>query len=66
MENFKELWLKKIVDIYPGDTHGKRGKIVDINEAGVTFLIIECSEHCNYEVGETVFIAFSANLSFKK
>jgi hypothetical protein len=54
----------KTVQIFPGDTKSKCGKVLDINSAGVTFLITysQCSD---YVVGDVYFIAYSAKLTFK-
>ena len=35
----KELFLNNEVIIYPGDTHTKKGIVIDIDNTGVTFKI---------------------------
>jgi hypothetical protein len=56
--------IGKTVQIYPNDTRWKFGKIIDLNENGVLFLITR-SESADYKKGEIVFISYSANLNFK-
>lgn len=56
--------IGKEVQIYPGDTYRKWGRIVDIKDYGVLFQITK-SEAPDYEVGSYRFISFSAKLSFQ-
>ena len=65
-KNFgKSEWIGKEVQIYPGDTRSKWGKVVGMNDAGVTFLITryEGSDR-EWIVGKHKFISYSAKLSF--
>ena len=57
----------KEVQIYPGDTYKKWGRIININDNGVLFLITKSDYGCSdsYEVGSYRFISYSANLNFK-
>jgi hypothetical protein len=54
----------KIVQIYPGDTYKKWGRVIDINSEGVTFEITK-STCDDYVVGDIYFISYSARLTFK-
>ena len=54
----------KTVQIYPGDTYKKWGRVIDINSAGVTFEIT-WSASADYVVGDIYFISYSAGLKFK-
>lgn len=64
-DTMREMFLDKTVHIYPGDTHGKNGRVKDITPAGITFLITASS--CpQYTVGHLYFIAFSTRLTFEK
>lgn len=62
----KSFWLGKEVQIYPGDTRSKWGKIVDMNAHGVTFLITKNwpEENPEWPVGKHKFIAYSSKLTF--
>ena len=64
MEAMKAQFLGKEVVVYPGDTHIKFGKVLDINDAGVTFLVTESADPRGWPVNSTRFVAFSASLSF--
>jgi len=58
-------WIGKEVQIYPGDTYKKSGKIVGINQHGVTFLITKYNGDDNeWPVGKHKFVAYSSKLSF--
>ena len=57
------LFLKKEVKIYPGDTYSKYGIVVSVDNAGVTFKITISEDKIQYPVGKLVFIAFSNNLT---
>ena len=59
--------IGKEVQIYPSDTYKKWGKIININDNGILFLITRVEDNCGneYEVGSYRFISYSANLSFK-
>lgn len=63
-KGLKDNFLGKIVNIYPGDTKKKSGRVIDINSAGVTFEIIK-SESSDYKVGSLRFIAYSLRLTFE-
>lgn len=61
----KSEWLGKEVQIYPGDTRSKWGRIVGMNAHGVTFLITRNQNNDNeWPIGKHKFIAYSAKLSF--
>ncbi len=51
------------VQIYPGDTYKKWGRIIDVTDNGVLFEITR-SQAADYSVGSIRFISFSANLNF--
>jgi len=60
----KSDWIGKEVQIYPGDTRSKWGKIVDMNEHGVTFLITRNENNDReWPIGKHKFISYSAKLS---
>lgn len=51
------------VQIYPGDTYKKWGRIIEVTDKGVLFEITR-SEAYDYSVGSIRFISYSANLNF--
>ncbi len=54
----------KTIQLYPGDSNAKFGKVLDANSGGVTFLITK--SNCDrYAEGDVYFISYSANLKFK-
>lgn len=58
--------IGKEVQIYPGDTHQKFGKIVEITDAGILFAITRSDiNDSSFMEGTFHFIAFSAKLSFR-
>jgi len=58
-------WMGKEVMIYPGDTQKKWGKIVGMNEHGVTFLITKYTGNDGEWVeGKKKFISYSSKLTF--
>lgn len=58
-------WMGKEVQIYPGDTRSKWGKIVDMNAHGVTFLITKYNgTDGDWVVGKHKFISYSSKLTF--
>ena len=59
--------IEEEVQIYPNDTYAKYGKIIDINDNGILFLITRADKGAGsaYEVGSYRFISYSANLTFK-
>jgi hypothetical protein len=60
-------WIGKEVQIYPGDTHKKWGKIVDMNEHGVTFLITNYTGNDHeWQIGKRTFVSYSSKLSFRE
>lgn len=66
MTNFssmKVFFMGKVVRIYPGDTYSKEGRIVDINEKGVTFRITSSQANA-FSVGKLHFEAWKS-LSFE-
>lgn len=63
----KSEWMGKEVQIYPGDTRSKWGKIVDMNEHGVTFLITRYNGNDgDWQVGKRTFVSYSSKLSFRE
>ena len=66
INNMNDL-LGKEVQIYPSDTYSKWGRIININDNGILFLITKADSGCGlaYEVGCYRFISYSANLTFK-
>jgi hypothetical protein len=60
-------WIGKEVQIYPGDTRSKWGKIVDMNQHGVTFLITNYTGNDGeWQIGKRTFIAYSSKLTFRE
>jgi hypothetical protein len=58
-------WIGKEVQIYPGDTRSKWGKIIGMNENGVTFLITKYTGNDDHwVVGKRKFISYSSKLTF--
>jgi hypothetical protein len=58
--------IGKEVQIYPGDTYSKWGRIIEINDNGVLFEITNADKQCiGYPIGSYRFISYSANLTFK-
>lgn len=51
------------VQIYPGDTYKKWGRIIEVTDKGVLFEITR-SHAQDYSVGSIRFISYSANLTF--
>lgn len=60
-----EELIGKEVRIYPNDTRAKYGKILEINDNGVLFLITK-SECPGFTVGKRKFISYSARLNFEE
>ena len=62
-------YVGKSIQLYPGDTIAKYGKIVDLDDLGWTIKITRVSNsrhHDNmFEEGETYFISHSKNLIFR-
>ena len=70
-------FVGKTVSIYPGSSWHREGVVLDVNPAGVLFKITQV---CNadfhgreegytfngWTVGKTMFIAFSAELTFQE
>ena len=56
-----EQFKGKKVHLYPGDTTRRQATVLDINPAGVTFLMLSGS---GVTEGDIRFIAYTANLSF--
>jgi hypothetical protein len=54
----------KEVQVYPNDSYAKFAKVIDINPAGVTFLVTKSDAPSSWPVNSIRFVAFSANLSF--
>lgn len=59
----KTLFLGKVVRINPSDKFSKTGRIVDINEKGVTFRIVS-SQTQDFTIGKLHFVAW-AKLTFE-
>ena len=55
--------IGEVVQIYPGDTYKKWGRIIEVTEKGVLFEITRSEAH-DYSVGSIRFISYSANLNF--
>ena len=64
MEHMIAQFVGKEVQVYPNDTYKKIAKVLDINDAGVTFLVTESADPRGWPVNSTRFVAFSASLSF--
>jgi len=60
-----KLFLDKDVQIYPGDTDSKFGKVVAVDELGVTFKITR-SNSSQYTVGKLHFIGVGSRLSMRE
>mgnify|MGYP003294253172 CR=1 FL=1 len=64
VSNMQDL-IGKVVQIYPGDTYSKWGRILEINDQGVLFEITKADYNApSYKVGSIRFISYSANLNF--
>jgi hypothetical protein len=60
----KKIKEGSIVQLWPGDTHKKVGKIISINEFGFEFQMVEgTSEKSDYKVGDILFLNHSTKLS---
>ena len=57
-------FINKEVRVYPNDTYKKIAKVIDINPAGVTFLVTESEDSKGWPVNSIKFVAFSASLNF--
>ena len=64
MDFMRAQFVGKDVQVYPNDTYKKIAKVLDINDAGVTFLVTESADPRGWPVNSTRFVAFSASLSF--
>jgi len=64
MEQMIALFKDKEVQVFPGDSYAKFARVVDINPAGVTFIVTKSDAPSSWKVGTIKFVAFSANLSF--
>ena len=63
-------YVGKSIQLYPGDTIAKYGKIVDLDDLGWTIKITSTSNNRHYhdysfEEGEIYFISHSKNLTFR-
>ena len=63
-------YVGKSIQLYPGDTAAKYGKIVDLDDLGWTIKITRVGNSRYYtdsmfEEGETYFISHSKNLIFR-
>lgn len=63
-------YIGKSIQLYPGDTVSKYGKIVDLDDLGWTIKIMRVGNSRGYrdysfEEGETYFISHSKNLTFR-
>lgn len=66
-ENYTNDLIGKTVLIYPGDSDRKEGKIIDIDDNGILFVITKYSgKNDQYIVGKRRYISFSARLSFQE
>jgi hypothetical protein len=59
-------FIGKEVRIYPNDTYFKYGKILEITDNGVLFLITRSEKGSNFIEGKKRFISYSANLTFEE
>ena len=64
MEHMIAQFVGKEVQVYPNDTYKKIAKVLDINPAGVTFLVTESEDSKGWPVNSIKFVAFSASLNF--
>ena len=51
------------VQLYPGDTYKKWGRIIEVTDKGVLFEITRSGDQ-DFSVGSIQFISYSANLNF--
>ena len=63
-------YVGKSIQLYPGDTVSKYGKIVDLDDLGWTIKIMRVGNSRGYhdhsfEEGETYFISHSKNFTFR-
>ena len=61
----KEMFLGKVVQIYPGDTYSKWGKVIDINDKGVLFDVVKVQRECDGWCKGMRFITWNNRLSFR-
>lgn len=77
MKTMADYFVGKTVSIYPGSGWYREGIILDVNPAGVVFKLTQvCAEaaggrregetYNGWTCGKTMFIAFSANLTFEE
>ena len=64
MDFMRAQFVGKDVQVYPNDTYKKIAKVIDINPAGVTFLVTESEDSKGWPVNSIKFVAFSASLNF--
>ena len=66
MQAMRDMFLGKIVCVFPGDCMGLQAEVLDINEQGAMFKItVEREKEYKYRVGDIFFIAYASGLRFK-
>ena len=62
----KQNYIGKSIQLYPGDTVKKYGKILNVDDLGWTIEIIDVSS-CNdtYTIGDVIFISHSKSFIYK-
>ena len=66
MKYDKQNYIGKNIQLYPGDTVKKYGKILNVDDLGWTIEIINVNS-CNntYTTGDVIFISHSKSFSYK-
>ena len=64
MSRGESSFIGEEVEIYPNDTNSRWGYVREMSDKGVTFTITRDHQHMA-RIGDLVFIAYSANLSFR-
>ena len=59
-----EKFFNKLVQIYPGDSRSKFGKVMEVDSYGVTFLITK-SSCASYALGSLHYISHSKGLTLR-
>lgn len=65
MKYVKDNYIWKEIQLYPGDTVSKYGRIIDVDDLGWTIKITKLSRQYDYNVGDIIFISHSKSFTFK-
>lgn len=64
----KQNYIGKSIQLYPGDTVKKYGKILNVDDLGWTIEITNinrCNDTYTYTVGDVIFISHSKPFTYK-